>query len=170
MGNQVVYAGNVGTKTASLDLCKIVMNSVLSRKGAKFITYDIRNYYLATPLDYPEYIKIKLTDIPQEFIDKYNLHDYVHEGWVYFEIRNGVYGIPQSGSLANDLLETLLLKHDYYQFSQTPGMWRHKWRPVLFSLIVDDFGVEYVGKRHTDHLLNALKKNYEVTVNDKGIE
>ena len=36
---------------------------VLSRKGAKFITYNIRNYYLATPLDYPEYVKINLTDI-----------------------------------------------------------------------------------------------------------
>ena len=92
-----------------------MINSVLSRKGAKFITYKICNYYLATPLDYPEYVKIKLTDIPQEFIDEYNLQDYVHEGCVYFEIRNGVYGLPQSGSLANDLLETRLLKNDYYQ-------------------------------------------------------
>ena len=117
------------------------MNSVLSRKGAKFVTYNIRNYYLATSLDYPEYVKIKLTDIPQEFIDEYNLHDYFHKGWVYFEIRNGVYGIPQSGSLANDLLDTRLLKHDYCQFPQTPGLWRHKWRPVLFFLIVDDPGV-----------------------------
>ena len=57
-----------------------MINSVLSRKGAKFITYDIRNYYLVTPLNYPEYVKIKLTDIPQEFIDEYNLHNYVHEG------------------------------------------------------------------------------------------
>ena len=168
MGNRVVYAGNSGTKTASLNLFKLVMNSVISRKGAKFINYNIQNYYLSTPLDYPEYVKINLTDIPQEFIDEYNLHDYVYEGWVYSEIRNGIYGLPQSGSLANALLETRLLKHNYYQCPQTPGLWRRKWRPVLFYLIVDDFGVEYVGKRHTDHLLNALKKNYEVTVNDKG--
>ena len=33
---------------------------------------------------------------------------------------------------------------------------------------MDDFGVEYVGKRHADHLLNALRKDYEVTVNEKG--
>ena len=94
MGNQVVYAGNAGTKISSLYLCKLMMNSVLSRKGAKFITYDIRNYYLSTPLNYPESLKIKLIDIPQYFIYKYNLHDYVQEGWVYFKIRNGVYGIP----------------------------------------------------------------------------
>ena len=70
MGNRVVYAGNVVTKTAYLDQCKLVMNSVLSRKGAKFIRYDICNYYLSIPLDYPEYVKIKLTDILQEFINE----------------------------------------------------------------------------------------------------
>ena len=111
MGNQVVYAGNGGTETASLDLYKLMMNSVLSRKGAKFITYNIRNFYLATPIEYPEYVNIKLTDIPQEFIEEYNLHENVYEGWVYFEICNGVYGLPQPGSLANNLLEKLLLKH-----------------------------------------------------------
>ena len=52
MGNRVVYAGNAGTKTLSLDIYKLMMDSVLSRKGAKFIRYDIHNYYLATPLDY----------------------------------------------------------------------------------------------------------------------
>ena len=115
MGNRVVYAGDAGTKTAYLDLYKLMMNSVLSRKGSKFITYDIRNYYLATPFDYPEYVKINLNDIPHKFIDEYNLHDYVHEVWVYFEIRNVVYGISQSDSLANNLLKKRLLKHDYYQ-------------------------------------------------------
>ena len=65
MGNPVVYTDDAGTKTASLDLCKLMTNSVLSRKRSKFITYDIHNYYLTTPLDYPEYVKIKLTNIPQ---------------------------------------------------------------------------------------------------------
>ena len=91
------------------------MNSVLSRKGSKFITYNIHNCYLATPLDYSEYVKINLTDVRHEFIYEYDLHDYFHEGWVYFEIRNVVYGLPQSGSLTNNLLETCLFKHDYYQ-------------------------------------------------------
>ena len=48
------------------------------------------------------------------------------------------------------------------------GLWRHQWRPVVFTLIVDNFGVEYVGKRHADHLLNALREDYKVTVNEKG--
>ena len=57
-------------------------------------------------MDRPEYVRIKLSDIPTEFINKYSLMDYIHaNGWVYFEILNGVYGLPQSRSLANILLE-----------------------------------------------------------------
>ena len=160
MGNRVVYAGDAGTETSSLDICKLTMYSELSHKGSKFITHNIRNFYKATLLDYPEYVKIMLTDIPQDFIDKYNLHNFVHEGWVYFEICNGIYVHIQSLSLANDLLETRLIKHDYYQYPHTPGLWHHKWRPILFSVIVDDSGVEYEGKHHADHLLNALKEKY----------
>ena len=33
---------------------------------------------------------------------------------------------------------------------------------------MDDFGVECVGKRHANHLINALCDDYEVTVIEKG--
>ena len=40
---------------------------------------------------------------------------------------------------------------------------------VQFSLIVDNFGVKYVGKRHMEHLINALKKHYtKLTVDWNG--
>ena len=141
LGTQPVTP-KVGTKTASMDLIKLLINSVLSRKGAKFVTFNIKNFYLQTPLTRPEYVRIKLSDIPSEFINEYSLMDYVHaNGWVYFGIRNGVYGLPQSGSLANILLEKRLNKHGYYQCPTTPGLWFHEWRPVVFCLLIDDFGV-----------------------------
>ena len=43
------------------------------------------------------------------------------------------------------------------------GLWRHKWRPILFYLIVDDFGIEYVDKLHSDHLRDTLLDHYEIT-------
>jgi hypothetical protein len=55
-GNRICYPGNVGTKTAPLKLVKLMINSILSRKGAKFCTFNISNFYLCTPLDRPEYI------------------------------------------------------------------------------------------------------------------
>ena len=107
-GQNITYPGDVGTKTASLKLIKLLLNSILSRKGAKFVTFDITHFYLQTPLDQPEYVRIKLNHIPKEFNEGYNIMEYIYvNGWVYFEIRNGVYGLPQSGVLSNILLENV---------------------------------------------------------------
>ena len=103
-GNRITFPGNVGTPTASLELAKPVFNSVLSRPGAKFTTFDIYNFYLQTPLDRPEYTRIKISDIPEEFTLEYNLLTYARDGWVYFKIRRGIYGLPQSDMLSNKLI------------------------------------------------------------------
>jgi hypothetical protein len=103
-GNRICYPGNVGTNTASLELVKLLLNSVLSRKGARFSTIDIKNFYLNTPMPDPKYVCIKLSNIPEEFIKEYNLSGRDRDGWIYFEICQGCYGLPQAGILANDLL------------------------------------------------------------------
>ena len=62
------------------------------------------NFYLCTPLYCKEYARTKISVILQEFIDKYRLMDFVHNGWVYFEISMGMYGLKQAGKLADTLL------------------------------------------------------------------
>ncbi len=57
----------------------------------------------------PEYVRIKLSDIPAEFIEEYKLAGKDRDGWIYFEICCGCYGLPQAGILANDLLRSRLL-------------------------------------------------------------
>ena len=52
----------------------------------------------------PEYVHIKITDVPAKFIEEYKLAGRDHNGWIYFEIFRGCYGLPQAGILANDLL------------------------------------------------------------------
>ena len=76
-GNRICYPGNAGTKNVSFDLVKLVLNSVISIKDAKFVTFEISNFYLQTPLDRPKYVRIKLSNIPKDFIDKYDLLDSV---------------------------------------------------------------------------------------------
>ena len=92
-------------------------------------------------MDWPEYVHIKLSDIPQELIEEYNLTQLVQNRWICFEILRGCYGLPQSGRLANDLLRTCIEKAGYYEAATTPGLWRHKWLPIQFVLMVDDFGI-----------------------------
>ena len=74
-----------------------------------------------------------------------------------------MYGLPQSGLLANELLEKRLKKRGYHQSKLVPELWKHKWRPVQFTLVVDDFGVKYAGGGHALHLKQTLEENYKVT-------
>ena len=64
-GSQISFPGDVGTPTGSLDLVKLIINSVLSRRNARFVSFDLKNFCLQTPMDRSEYVRIKLSDIPQ---------------------------------------------------------------------------------------------------------
>jgi hypothetical protein len=109
---------------------------------------DIKNYYLGTPLPRFEYMKMLLSRFPKEIVQKYNLNDLAVDGWVYIEIRKGMYGLKQAGLLANQLLQTRLEPFGYYPARHTPGLWLHKTQPISFTLVVDNFAVKYVGKQH----------------------
>ena len=94
--SQISYPGDVGTPTGSLDLVKLIINSVLSCRNARFVSFDLKNFYLQTPMDRSKYVCIKLSDIPQELIDEYDISEADQHGWIYFEILSGCYGLPQS--------------------------------------------------------------------------
>ena len=65
VGSQISYPRDVGTPTGSLDLVKLIINSVLSRRNARFVYFDLKYSYLQTPMDRSEYVRIKFLDIPQ---------------------------------------------------------------------------------------------------------
>ena len=158
----------MGTPTATLELIKLILNSVLSRPGAKFACFAVKKFYLATPMDRSEYARIKIEDIPEDFINEYNLLPMFHNGWIYFEMVRECYGLPQSSMLVNNLLRTRLNKNGYFEAATTPGLWKHQWRPIQLCLIVDNLVIEYVGERHIHHLRNVLKQHYEITEDWKG--
>jgi hypothetical protein len=118
--------------------------------------------YLNTPLDQPEYVRVKFTNFPKEFIAKYKLPGFIHDCWVYFEMHCGIHGLPQAGILANNLLQDCLAKFNDYVAATAPGLWHHKWHPIMFALIVYNFAIQYIGNAHLDHLCQALRKHYEV--------
>jgi hypothetical protein len=65
---------------------------------------DIKNFYLGTPMSRYEYMRLPINIFPQEIIQAYNLMPLVHNGHVYIEIQWGMYGLPQAGIIANQLL------------------------------------------------------------------
>jgi hypothetical protein len=133
------------------------------------MTINISDFYLMTPLKRPEFIRISINDIPEEIIIEYKIRETADSKvMVYIQANQGMYGLLQSGLLANELLEKPLNKRGYHQSKLVPGLWSHKWRPVQFTLVVDDFGVKYVGEEHALHLKQTLEENYKVTLKWDG--
>ncbi len=63
-----------------------------------------------------EYMQLKMADIPDEIIKEYKLDQKVTtDGFIYTEIRKGMYGLPQAGIIAQELLAKRLGKHGYSQ-------------------------------------------------------
>eukprot|EP00956_Cyclotella_meneghiniana_P039845 scaffold181048_cov20-Cyclotella_meneghiniana.AAC.1 len=119
----------------------------------------------------PEFGRVKLSDIPEEIIEEYKLREIATPGeWVYFRADKTHYGLPQAGSLSHDLLEKRLNKEGYYKSLIVPGLWKHKTRNIQFVLVVDDFGIKYLKKDDLDHLVNLLKRYYDVSVDLDGKE
>jgi hypothetical protein len=69
-----------------------------------------------------------------------------------------MYGLPQAGIIVSQLLDRHLATHGYHQTKSTPGIWRHFTRHIQFTLVVDDFGVQYVGKSMPDISLMLWKR------------
>ena len=86
-------------------------------------------------MDWYEYIWLPVEIIPEEIMREYELHKLVHNGRVYLEVQKGMYGLPQAGILANKLLTKGLATKGYRPCRHTPGLWKHKWQPVWFSLL-----------------------------------
>ncbi len=168
-GNRINYPGKAATPIAEMLVAKMLFNSVISTKGAQFMTMDISNFYLMTPLHHAEFIRIKISDIPNEIIREYKLREKATKnGSIYIRAMHGMYGLPQAGLLATKLLKKHLNKHGYRQSKLVPGLWKHDTRPIQFTLVVDDSGVKYASKEHAQHLKNALEEHYKLTCNWTG--
>ena len=70
---------------------------------------DISNFYIQTDLKEYQYIQFPINMIPQDIIDEFNLTIIVYDdGYYYAEIRNAMYGLQESGYLANIKLKRIL--------------------------------------------------------------
>lgn len=79
-----------------------------------------------------------------------------------------MYGLPQAGLIANDRLVKHLAANQYIQNEHTLGLLYCESRNITFALIVDDFGVKYICRDNAQHLIDVLKKWYEITSIETG--
>jgi hypothetical protein len=110
-GDKVHYPSNAGTPTADLLTVKIFINSIISTPGTKFMTLDIKDFYLSTPMARYKYMQLCIADMPEDIIKHHNLRDKaIPNGYIYCEIQKGMYGLPQAGIITQQLLKERLQK------------------------------------------------------------
>ena len=111
---------------------------------------------------------LPLKIIPLEIIKEYNLFHFVHNDFIYIRIEKGMYGLPQAGEIAHDVLIQHLAPFGYHPNSHTPGLWIHDTKSLSFVLTVDDFGIKYRNISDANHLLASLGKKYKYSTDWKG--
>ena len=160
---------DVGAPAASLLEAKILFNSVISTPGARFMSADIKDFFLLSEMSEYEYIRIPFKWIPEEIRQQYGLYDKVSpDNYVYCEVRKGMYGLKQAARLAFDRLVKKLAPHGYKPDRYAPGFWTHNTRPTVFTLCVDDFGIKYCSRDDADHLIKAIQSAYQCKIDWNG--
>ena len=168
-GNRVNYTGGCGAPTTDLLTVKILLNITISTPGAWLMTIDIKDFYPMTPMGWYEYMQLKQDNLPEDVIQKYTLQDKVNkDGYVYLEISQGMYWLPQAGILAQKQLEEMLNIKVYKQSWLTPRFWTHATCSISFTLSLDAFGVKYEGKKYVQHLVPVLKEHCTISHDCKG--
>ena len=79
-----------------------------------------------------------------------------------------MYGFKEARVIAFDQLVRKLDPFGYETMPLTDGLWGHKTKMTAFTICADNFGVQYLSKQDAKHLINAIKFNYECTIEWKG--
>ena len=167
-GNLLDYIGNLRITTASVTTAKCLLNSVISTPKARALTADIKNIYLKNHLPEPEYLKLHISVIPDEIIAAYNLQTLQDEkGWCYIKISKGMYVLKQAGIIAIQEPQKHMSANSYRPVQCTPDLWKHDNKNTIFSLVVDDFLLQYSSEMDAEHFLHAFRQKYTITVDRK---
>ena len=79
---------DLSTPMADLMTIKLLLNSIISTPGAKFVTLDIKDFYLNIPMKDPEFLCMKLDHFPQDIIDNCELKEKADKkGYFYIHVK-----------------------------------------------------------------------------------
>ena len=132
-GDQVHYPGVTAAYVAHLDPIHILLNTAAS-DDAEIGTADISDFYLGTPFDRIEYMRISLKHIPPDIQKRYNIARMVHNDNILMEISKRTYGLLQFGKLSQDRLVQHLATNEYIQCADTHHSCLFTKQTELYSL------------------------------------
>ena len=170
-GNISDYTGNRFSSTVDITTVKCLLNSIISDPNSTHITIDIKDFFLCSTLEYPEYMWFPVRLIPKSYRHNFGAENMDESKSLLFEITKGLYGLPQAGRLAQKELVKHLESEGYIMSKTTPCLFHHISRPnIRFVLWVDDFLIKFskLDKSDADHLIATLKKKYQIKIDWEG--
>ena len=145
VGKEILeYPEDALSPAASLLESKLLFNTIIpdARWGARFMSCDLKYFFLEIPMSRSKYTRIYSKYFPPDIRALYQIdRPIVEDRYVYIKITKGVYGLKQATIIAYNQLISHMEPHGYYPVPFTTGLWAHKTRRTMFSLCVDDFGV-----------------------------
>ena len=163
-GDILYYYGDTLSHAASLIEIKLLINIVISdaKKGARFLTLDIKDQFLQSMLPESEYMRIHGKYFFKDIREKYNIDELIApDGYVYYKIKKVMYGLKQATRLANDKLRDHLAPFGYFPDPLAPNIWKHTTCATILCLCVDNFGAKYFNQNDVDHLTHALRTEFK---------
>lgn len=163
------HTQDVAALTAALPAIKILLN-ITATEDRVWSSADIKDYYLHSQLPAAEYMRIPFKSIPTATQSQFKLHQMYAPGskCALVRVTGAIFGLPQSGRIAQDDLIPRLAAAGYHQFAHTPMVFSNASRSVMFSLVVDDFGISSKSTADTEHLLGVLRASYQITYDPTG--
>ena len=101
-GDRLPYLDDASSPATSLLETKLIVNSVISdaKQGARFMSLDLKDFFLASPMARPEYMRIALKHLPEDIIVRYKLREIATpDGFVYIQINKGMYGLKSPSGM-----------------------------------------------------------------------
>ena len=106
-------------------------------------------------------MRILLKHIALDIQLRRNMAQLVDNNCALTEIKTSIYGLPQVGKLSQNRLVKHLASH---QCTNMPCMFVHDINGIIFTLVVDDFLINYNDKAVADQLTTALRELYKCTI------
>jgi hypothetical protein len=141
--NLIHYLGNCSAPTVNMVKVKLHLNSVISRNNPCYCTIDLKNFYLNTPMDQPEYMCMKISNLHPNFNKIYNLTNLATTTVPYLsKFKRACMDSHRPASSQKISSKKELNQHGYQQSKVTPDLWKHDWQPISFTFSVDEFGIK----------------------------
>ena len=102
-GDRLDCPDDTSSPSASLLETKLLLNITISdaHLGARFMTMDLKDFFLATPMARYEYMRIHSKYFPPEIKALYMIDSLIDsDGYVYVEINKCMYGLKQAYVIA----------------------------------------------------------------------